>query len=101
MNASKLASEITKCVENYGFVPYVYKKKVGDSYSVEFTTITTKTRASSIVTRLSLLSQELAGESRRFSVTKELMTDPPATRDDLATWRITVRVPIKIRSKAA
>ena len=100
MNASKLASEITKCVEDYGFVPHVHKRRADDSYSVEFTTITTKTRASSIVTRLLLLSSELAGESP-FSVDKGLMTDPPVTRDDLATWRITVHVPIKMRSKAA
>jgi len=100
MNASKLASEITKCVEDYGFVPHTTKRREMDSYLVEFTVITTKTRASSIVTRLSLLSSELAGESP-FSVNKELITDPPATRDDLATWRITVHVPIKVRSKAA
>lgn len=101
MNASKLASEITKCVEDYCFVPHVVKRKLGDHYSVEFTAITTKTRASSMVTRLSLLALGLTGETRFFSVEKELLTEPPKTRDALATWRITVRIPIKIRSKAA
>ena len=100
MNANKVASEVARWVEHYGFVPYVSKKRVGDSYLVELTTITTTTRASSMVTRLRLLSLEIAGESQ-FSVGKELVTEAPTTRDSLATWKITVSISIKVRSKVA
>lgn len=100
MNANELTNEVTKWVEHYGFVPYVAKKRVGDNYLVELTAITTMTRASAMVTRLLLLSSEIAGESR-FSVRKELMTEAPTTRDSISTWRITVSIPIKVRIKAA
>lgn len=100
MNAYELASEVTKWVERYGFVPYVSKRRAENNYLVELTVITTMTRASSMVTRLLLLSSEIAGESR-FSVRKELVTEAPTTRDSLATWKITVAIPIKVRSKVA
>lgn len=100
MNANELANEVVKWVEHYGFVPYVSKRRIEGFYLVELTTITTKTRASSMVTRLSLLSSELA-QGSRFSIVKELLTESPTTRDSLATWKIIVSIPVRVKSKAA
>ncbi len=57
---------------------------------IEFVARTTKTRASSMVTRIGLIVSDVAG-GRKFIVMKRLVGDAPATRDALATWCIAVQ----------
>jgi FAD synthase len=72
----------------------VVTKKTGDSYVVEFEARTTKTRASSMVTRVRLIANEVV-VGPDFTVGKELLSEPPADRSALATWRVFVKIAIR------
>ena len=57
-----------------------------------FSAKTTTTRASSMVSRISTIVEEVLGEGN-FEVFKVLVGDPPADRGDLANWEIAVHLP--------
>lgn len=67
---------------------------------VKFLARTTRTRASSIVTRIQHIVED-AVEDRGYSVSKQLEGEEPATRADLASWTITVFLPLRSTREAA
>ncbi len=91
MRLDKVVREVKRWV---GRFDYVGSFRAGASADggrfIEFVARTTKTRASSMVTRIRLIVAD-AAKDRQFTVLKRLDGDPPATRDDLATWHIVVQ----------
>lgn len=102
MTSNELARRISHWTKLYNFCEPVKVRRADDSYSVEFEARTTKTRASSMVTRVELIAKGIASDVE-FEAGKELLSEPPSDRASLATWRIYVRIPIHTtkRSKAA
>ena len=94
MQSEELARKVSHWAKEYGFTGKVSTKKADGAWVIEFQARTTKTRASSMVTRLGLIVQELAGAAHQISTGKQLMSDPPSTREDLGTWRIFAEVPV-------
>lgn len=93
MNSQKLFTDVKKWIKAYQFCGIVRSHRLGDYNYVEFEAVTTKTRASTMVTRVGLIAQDIvAGSGRRVIVGKELMSAPPSTRADLATWKIYAKV---------
>jgi hypothetical protein len=100
MSSGELAKRISHWLREYDFCSPVVSGRAGNDHVVAFTARTTKTRASSIVTRICLIAEEIAS-GREFEAGKELVGDPPEDRAGLASWRIYVRVPVRRRSEAA
>ena len=98
MSSRDLARKVSHWTKSYGFVEEVRVGRSTDHYSVEFEARTTKTRASTMVTRLQLMSNALGPGA---IASKELIGEPPANRAALSTWRITVSVSIQRRLEAA
>lgn len=76
---------------------YVHNLEIGDAKvargkCVKFVARTTKTRASSIVSRIEHIVFDVV-EDRAFTVIKTLQGLKPATRGDLADWSIEVFIP--------
>ena len=95
MNANELSREISRWIREYQFCGKVRSRRTEYQRIVEFEARTTKTRASSMVTRIGLIAMEVAATSRgKIFVGKELVSEPPATRDSLASWRIYATIPI-------
>lgn len=94
MDTKNLVKEIQKWTTAHKFGGDVRYRKTRTSYVVEFFMDTTMTRASSIVTRLRLIVEELA-KGTKFNVGKMCQGLPPKERSALARWRIFVHVPIK------
>ena len=99
MNASELSREISRWIREYQFCGKVRSRRTEYQRIVEFEARTTKTRASSMVTRIKLIAAELA-EGSDVVVDKDLVSEPPATRDALASWKIYAAIPIKRRLRA-
>ena len=98
MSSGELARRISHWTREYNFCGNVVTKRTDQHYVVEFVARTTKTRASSMVTRVSLIANEvIVGPD--FVVGKELIGAPPLDRASLASWRIFVN--IMIRKKKA
>lgn len=98
MTANEVARAVKRWTESYHFCGDVEMHREFAKYVVEFTARTTKTRASSMVTRVGLIVAEVIKE-QEFEVGKELMSDPPKDRAALSTWRIYVNVPVKPSKK--
>lgn len=91
MRLDKVVREVRGWIERFDYIGnFNVGNEVGGDRYVEFTARTTKTRASSIVTRVRLIVQDVVSD-RPFQVLKRLEGSSPATRDDLATWHIVVR----------
>jgi hypothetical protein len=99
MNTVELVRRISYWTKEYQFCGKVSLKRVSDHYVVAFEARTTRTRASSMVTRIKLIAAELA-EGSDIVVDKDLVSEPPATRDALASWKIYAAIPIKRRLRA-
>ena len=99
MNTIELVRRISYWTKEYQFCGKVTSSRTDDHYVVEFEARTTKTRASSMVTRIKLIAAELA-EGSDVVVDKDLVSEPPATRDALASWKIYAAIPIKRRLRA-
>ncbi len=97
MSASELAKKIKYWAE-FKFCDKVLLYKTSDCYLVEFETRTTMSRASSMVTRIRLIAQD-ASSSTKVYAGKKLVSEPPAAREDLASWIIFVVVPIRGRPR--
>lgn len=67
---------------------------------IKFTARTTKTRASSMVTRIRHIVSDVI-QDRTFEVTKQLEGDAPKTRADLASWSIIIFFPTRTGRRAA
>lgn len=91
MTANELAKKISHWLGGYGFCGEVVTENVPNSYVVQFEARTTKSRASSMVTRVGLIASEVLG-SCRFEVGKSRMGEPPLSREALSTWKIFVEV---------
>jgi len=100
MSSGELAKRVGHWLREYDFCSPVVSGRVDDEYVVSFEARTTKTRASSIVTRVGLIAEEVA-EGRDYVNGKELVGDPPEDRSGLATWRIYVKIPIRRRKEVA
>ena len=94
MTALSLSQEVLRWVKELRIAGKVFVARVDDKYVIDFFTTTTKTRASSMVTKLELLVAGMA-DGTPFSIGKELLSLPPANRADLASWRVFVAVAIK------
>jgi hypothetical protein len=99
MNTKALVREITKWVSTYTTVTKLNVVENDDTYSIEFLTNTTKTRASFMVTRISLIVKEILADAE-FYVGKELLGPKPETRSSLALWKIYVHVQKRKRKTA-
>lgn len=97
MYANDLARTIAHWTREHQFCGEVSVHRRDDSYVVAFEARTTKTRASSMVTRLKLIVDELV-HGMPVSVGKDLVSVAPRSRDDLASWKIFVIVPVRRRS---
>lgn len=106
MDARSIASEVKLWLERYQFQlngGKVRMVRVSGAYQVDFTTRTTMTRASSMVTRIQLIVDDVlrdAGDGGLalypdVEVNKNLLSAPPQARDDLADWHIWVNIPVK------
>jgi hypothetical protein len=96
MTSLQLARDIARWIKPYPFCGHVSVAWQLESYSISFEARTTKTRASSIVTRIRLIAANLADESR-CRVEKQLWSEAPRKREDLATWMICATVSAKRR----
>ncbi len=104
MSSEDLARKIAHWTKLYQFCGAVSTRRTESHYVVEFLARTTKTRASSMVTRVKLIVDEVAGVKTprtEFIVGKELLSPPPSDRASLATWRVYVSIAIKKRLEAA
>ncbi len=91
MRLDAVIREVRRWVSRFDYVENLRVGAYADGGRfVEFVARTTKTRASSIVTRVGLIVADVA-KDRKFTVLKRLDGDSPATRDDLATWHIVVQ----------
>ena len=100
MSAAELATKVAYWVSAYPFCSSVTVHDVPGYCRILFTTFTTKSRASSIVTRLGLIVAELAGD-RKYVIGKEPVSDQPLkmARDAIREWRIFVDVPKRTRKE--
>jgi len=94
MYANDLARAIAHWARAYQFCGEVNLSREDDLYIVAFEARTTKTRASSMVTRLKLIVGEVA-QGAATVVDKELVSNPPKSRDAIASWKIFVNIPIR------
>ncbi len=92
MTTQSLASRIKHWTKTYSFCNTVEVKNRPDQVRIEFEARTTKTRASSIVTRIRLITREVIGETAEYSVDKELCSEAPNDRASLATWKVFVAI---------
>ena len=99
VRAQELARKISRSLGDLGFQGDVTTRRDGDSLMLEFEARTTKTRASSVVTRLELMVTE-ATCGGKFLVGKRLISENPKERSSLATWTIFVSLPIKVFGRA-
>lgn len=97
MSAIILAKKMAAWIVRHRFCSEARVGRIGDDYLVEFVSRTTKTRASSMVTRIGLIAAEVAAGAPIF-VGKKLLSGPPRDRDDVVGWIVYVRVPIRKRS---
>lgn len=67
---------------------------------VKFSMRTTRTRASSIVTRIQHIVRD-AVPDRNFAVIKQLEGEEPDSRSSLASWTILVFLPLRVAREAA
>ena len=93
MTSRSLARKIADWIPRSGLATRgsVGVSRFAGTHVVLFEVRTTKTRASSIVTRLGLAIASMAN-GHEFSVDKEVDGDLPRYREDLATWKIEARV---------
>jgi hypothetical protein len=97
MTHRKLLSEVASCIRGYGFSPTVaVDREIG---LIEVSLHTTKTRASTIQSRLGLIVAELA-DGHEFSTTKECVGELPKRREALAQWTISVALPPASRTRS-
>lgn len=96
MSSQELAKKISYWIRTYSFCGEVVTVKLDNNYFIQFEARTTKTRASSMVTRIKLISAEVILDVE-FQVGKELLSEVPSDRSALATWKIFVRIPIHVR----
>lgn len=99
MTSLRFAKIVARLIETRSFTNSVAVDRVADEYLVWFEVVTTKTRASSIVTRICLIIQEVDSGCHVRLVHKRLVGDNPKDRSSLTTWMICVVV--KIRKGAA
>lgn len=93
MTSRDLARSIQHWVTTYNFCGEVEVARDTDKHIVSFNARTTKTRASTMVTRVRLIVADLA-KVPGIVVGKELISEAPENRSALASWRIFVNVPI-------
>jgi FAD synthase len=98
MSSKELADKIGHWTQTYNFCGEVSSSRTDTHHVIQFEARTTKTRASSMVTRVKLMANEVI-VGYDFSVSKELLSDPPRDRAALATWRISVKIAIKNKRK--
>lgn len=98
MRISEVVSEVKRWTSKYDYVGEFTVHSEGGKL-LSFPARTTKTRASSMVFRIGLIVDEIAG-SREFSVAKILEGPAPQNRAELANWRIEVLFPTT-KKKAA
>lgn len=94
MRASESSRKILHWIKQYDFSKHVFLKRTQHYMIIEFDVRTTKTRASTIVTRLKLLVWEIS-EKSDICVSKELTSAPPKSRGELASWRIFTTIPVR------
>jgi len=94
VSSSDLARRIAYWTKQHNFCGEVLTRRRLDQYTIEFVARTTKTRASSMVTRVKLIANEVLGGAQH-TVDKQLLSDPPEDRASLSTWRIFIAIPIK------
>lgn len=100
MNTATLARRIAHWTRTYPFPVKVISEKTEKGFTVYFEYRTTKTRASSMVTRVQLIANEVL-MGIEFSVEKQLVSEPPPTRESLATWKIEVSIPFLKEARRA
>ena len=100
MSTEELARTVGRWVKSYNFCTKVLVRRELDQFVVSFESRTTSTRSSSMVTRLGLMAAQVLPDSR-FQTGKVLTSPPPEDRSALATWRIFVAIPVKVRKEAA
>lgn len=94
MSSEELAKKIGYWTKAHKFCGKVQTRRVPDYYIISFVARTTKTRASSMVTRVKLIAEEVLGDVH-CAIGKELISDPPEDRASLASWRIFVYIPVR------
>ena len=99
MTSSKLHQKIKYWLQAHDYPYEVKSHRRGRSWVSEFFATTTRTRASSMVTRIRLIAAEILGAAE-FSVGKELVARPGKKREDLSEWRIFVEVAPRSRRSA-
>lgn len=99
MRVSPLVREVERWIVEQGLGGKVQRISTADAELVLFEARTTKTRASSMVTRLELMVGNIVG-CRNFRVGRDLVSDPPKDRSDLATWTVYVVVERKKKQAA-
>src|SRR5665213_3388330 len=95
MRIEEAVREVKRWVEKYDYCSNVEVGAAKNLKFVKFSARTTTTRASSMVTRIKHIVQD-AVDGRGFGVSKELVGLPPETRADLASWAITVVLPLRV-----
>jgi len=94
MRIEQAVKGVKHWIEKYDYCSNLESGTSADGHYVRFLARTTKTRASSIVTRIAHIVQD-AVEDRKFDVFKQLDGPPPEARADLASWTIIVRLPTR------
>ena len=87
MRFRDLVKEIEHWIEEQKFGESVWVREAAECTILGFDIRTTKTRASSIVTRLDLMIKDISRE-HEFRVGHQLVSEGPKDRDDLATWTV-------------
>lgn len=100
MTAAQLAHNTLELIKTYTFSTSPKLERVQGGYEVSFDVHTTATRSSSIVTRLKLMTAEVA-HAHKGIVVKKHLNQPmhPKDRSELALWSICVVIPVKERKK--
>jgi hypothetical protein len=94
MSSRDLALKLARWTREMGVHGPVAVRRDQEAWLVEFESTTTKSRASSLKTRIHLLASRICGDLETQSGV-ELLGERPRLRSDLSKWRIFVNIPMR------
>lgn len=100
MRIEEAVREVKHWVEKYDYCSNLVVGATPKFKFVKFSARTTRTRASSIVTRINHIIRDVVVD-RGFEVRKELIGESPSTRADLASWAIVILLPVRTMNREA
>ena len=100
MTAKQITAKVVHLIETYAFTKKTEVTRTSGCYVVSFSTTTTSTRASSMITRLNLIMHAVSTPTKKVIVKKSLAQECwPIDRSALALWNIEILIPVKDSAK--